>query len=63
MDMDYAIKYFNAFQSLGFWMNDMVYYIWEHEIVNPLCKPVETKQLSKISGKMVRVSIFEELIK
>ena len=51
MDMDYDIKYFNAFQSLDFQMNDIVYYIWEHKIVSSLCKPVETKQLSKIWGK------------
>ena len=61
--MDYRIQYFNAFQSLGFHKNDMIYYIWENEIVSSLCKPVKTKQLSKISGKMVWVSIFEELIK
>ena len=62
-DMDYSIQYFNNFQSLGYRLNDMVYHIWENKIVSSICKPIETKKLSKLSGRLVRVSIFEELIK
>ena len=61
-DMDYGIQYFNAFQSLGFCKNDMIYYIWENEIVSSLCKPVKTKQLSKISGKWLRYQYLKSLL-
>ena len=61
-DTDYGIQYFNKFQSVSSWLNDLIYYINENEIKNTLCKPTEKKELSEKSGKLVRVSVFEELL-
>ena len=61
-DTDYGIQYFNKFQSVGYRLNHLIYYIKENEIKNTLCKPTEKKELSEKSGKLVRVSVFEELL-
>ena len=61
-DPDYGIQYFNKFQSVGYRLNGLIYYINENEIKNTLCKPTEKKELSEKSGNLVRVSIFEELL-
>ena len=61
-DPDYGIQYFNKFQSVGYRLNDLIYYVNENEIKNTLCKPTEKKKLSEKSRKLVRVSIFEELL-
>ena len=61
-DLDYGIQYFNKFQSVGYRLNDLIYYINENEIKSTLCKPTEKKELSLKSGKFVRISIFEELL-
>ena len=57
-DTDYGIQYFNKFQSIGYRLNNLIYYINENEIKNTLCKPIEKKELSEKSGKLVRVSAF-----
>ena len=59
---DYGIQYFNKFQSAGYRLNYLIYYMNENEIKNTLCKPTKKKELSEKSGKLVRVSIFEELL-
>ena len=61
-DLDYGIQYFNKFQSVGYRLNDLIYYINENEIKNTLCKQTEKKELSEKFGKLVRVSVFEELL-
>ena len=61
-DPDYGIQYFNKFQSVSYRLNDLIYYINENEIKNTLCKSTVKKELSEKSGKLVRVSIFEELL-
>ena len=61
-DPDYGIQYFNKFQSVSYRLNNLIYYINENEIKNTPCKPTEKKALSEKSGKLVRVSIFEELL-
>ena len=61
-DDDAGIQYFNKFQSVGYRLNDLIYYINENEIKNTLCKPTEKRELSEKSGKLVRVSVFEELL-
>ena len=61
-DTDYGIQYFNKFQPVSYRLNDLIYYINENEIKNTLCKPTEKKELSEKSGKLVRVSVFEELL-
>ena len=37
-DPDYGIPYFNKFQSVGYRLNYLIYYINENEIKNTLCK-------------------------
>ena len=61
-DTDYGIQYFNKFQSVGYRLNDLIYYINENEIKNTQCKPTEKKELSEKYGKLVRVSVFEKLL-
>ena len=43
-DTDYGIQYFNKFQSVGYRLNNLIYYINENEIKNTLCKPTEKKE-------------------
>ena len=61
-DTDYGIQYFNKFQSVGYRLNDLIYYINENEIKSTQCKPTEKKELSEKYGKLVRVSVFEKLL-
>ena len=60
-EFDYKIQYFVKVQDLGYRLNELDYHIWRKEILTNLHAPEERKELSPLTGKTVRVNIFEEL--
>ena len=43
-DYDYSVQYFNKFKNVGYKFNDLIYHIWESEVLTELCAPVEKKK-------------------
>ena len=60
-DYNYSVQYFNKFKNVGYRLNDLMYHIWELEVLTELCALVEKKELLESTGKNVRVCVFEEL--
>ena len=43
-DYNYSVQYFNKFKNVGYRLNDLMYHIWESEVLTELCAPVEKKR-------------------
>ena len=63
-DYDYSVQYFNKFKNVGYKFNDLIYHIWESEVLTELCAPVEKKKnYWKALAKMSEFVYFKYLNK